>query len=254
SILGILVLSGALSSSGSAMLNNYLDREIDRVMRRTVKRPLAAGRVKAGSVLTIGVLLIILSLIISYVWLGFMTSIFIALGALTYLYIYTILLKKRTPLNIVIGGFAGSFAALAGGAAAGSITPTSTLLALLVFIWTPGHFWSLALKFKEDYLNAKIPMLPVVYSTKTTIKAITLSNILTSAFSLIIYPLTSNHIVYLASALALGIYVIYLSIKFIKQPTPTNSIKLFKTSNIHLTILCFALIFDTIITETIHIY
>ncbi|MEM3832594.1 MAG: heme o synthase [Thermoprotei archaeon] len=252
--LGVLVSSGVLSSSGSAMLNNYLDRKIDRIMKRTMKRPLAAGRVKARSVLITGILLTMLSLIIAYIWFGFMTSIFIALGALTYLYVYTILLKRRTPLNIVIGGFAGSFAALTGSSAAGSITLNAIILALLVFIWTPGHFWSLALKFKEDYLNAKIPMLPVVYSTETTVKAITLSNILTSVFSLLIYPLMPNNIIYLTSAIILAIYVIYLSMKFIKQPTQTNSIKLFKTSNLHLTILCSALIVGTIITEIIHIY
>lgn len=250
----ILIISGALASSGSAMINNYLDKERDKKMKRTMKRPLAVGRVKPLYVLIIGLILIISSLIISFMWLGFVTSIFIALGAFIYLYIYTILLKPRTSLNIVIGGLSGSCAALAGSAASGSITIIGIILGLLVFIWTPGHFWSLALKFKDDYSNVKIPMLPVVYPIETTIKAITLNNILTSVFSLIIYFLAPNNIIYLTSAIILAIYVTYLSIKFMKYPTPTNSLKLFKTSNLHLTILCIALILDTTATKIIHIY
>lgn len=244
----ILIISGAFASSGSAMINNYLDKERDKKMKRTMKRPLPAGRVKSLHVLIIGVILIISSLIISFTWLGFMTSIFIILGALIYLYIYTILLKPRTPLNIVIGGFAGSCAALAGSATSGSITITGIILGLLVFIWTPGHFWSLALKFKDDYVNTKIPMLPAISSTETTIKAIIISNISTSLFSLLlIYPFRSVGITYTILSIILTIYIIYLSMKLSKQPTSANSIKLFKTSNMYLTILCIALIFDTII-------
>jgi protoheme IX farnesyltransferase len=244
----ILIISGAFASGGSAMINNYLDKERDKKMKRTMKRPLPAGRVKSLHVLIIGVILIISSLIISFTWLGFMTSIFIILGALIYLYIYTILLKPRTPLNIVIGGFAGSCAALAGSATSGSITITGIILGLLVFIWTPGHFWSLALKFKDDYVNTKIPMLPAISSTETTIKAIIISNISTSLFSLLlIYPFRSAGITYTILSIILTIYIIYLSMKLSKQPTSANSIKLFKTSNMYLTILCITLIFDTII-------
>ncbi len=250
----LLIISGTFASGGSAMINNYLDRERDKHMKRTMKRPLVIGRVSPLSVFVVGLLLIISSLFISFIWLGIITSIFIALGALTYLYIYTIILKPRTPLNIIIGGFAGSFAALAGSAAAGSITSTAILLALLVFIWTPGHFWSLALKFKDDYINARIPMLPAISSTETTIKAIVISNILTSIFSLLIYPLGSGGIIYALSSIILASYIIHLSIKLVKQPTPVNSIKLFKTSNLHLTILCFALIIDTIINKQYMIF
>jgi heme o synthase len=157
-----LVLAGASASGGSAMLNHYLDRDLDPRMRRTRDRPLPAERIHGGGrVAVVGTVLVAMG-VGSAAWLlNPLTALSIVLGALTYVGVYTAWLKRRSSWNIVIGGFAGSAPALAGSAAAvGSWTLGAVALALLVFLWTPPHFWSLALVLRDDYARAGLPMLP----------------------------------------------------------------------------------------------
>ena len=160
--LGLLVLTGGGASAGSGMLNHYLDRDVDPRMRRTRTRPLPAERVRPGwAVLLVGSAFVVIGIAAAAVWLNPLTAFSIFLGAGTYLGVYTVWLKRRSSWNIVIGGFAGSAPALAGAAAAvGSWTWGAVALAVLVFLWTPPHFWSLALLLREDYAKAGLPMLP----------------------------------------------------------------------------------------------
>ncbi len=160
--LGVLVVSGAAASAGSAMLNHYLDRDVDAQMKRTRARPLPAARIgSSASVAVVGLLLLGGGIAAASIFLNLLTGFSIFLGGLTYVVVYTIWLKRRSSWNIVIGGFAGSAPALAGAAAAvGAWTPGVLAFALLVFLWTPPHFWSLALLLKDDYDRAGLPMLP----------------------------------------------------------------------------------------------
>lgn len=160
--LGILVASGAAASAGSAMLNHYLDRDVDARMRRTRGRPLPAARIASGTPVAVaGLVLLGGGIAAASIFLNLLTGFSIFLGGLTYVVVYTIWLKRRSSWNIVIGGFAGSAPALAGAAAAvGTWTPGVLAFALLVFLWTPPHFWSLALLLKDDYDRAGLPMLP----------------------------------------------------------------------------------------------
>jgi len=160
--LGLLALTGGLASAGSAMLNHVLDRDVDGGMKRTRDRPLAGSRIKSSrGVMAVGIGLVAFGVGAASIWLNPLTGLSIALGALTYVVVYTVVLKRRTNWNIVIGGFAGSAPALAGGAAAtGSWTAPVLAFALLVFLWTPPHFWSLALLLREDYRRVGLPMLP----------------------------------------------------------------------------------------------
>jgi protoheme IX farnesyltransferase len=160
--LGLLALTGGLASAGSAMLNHYFDRDVDGGMKRTRRRPLPGARiVHSGGVLAGGVALLGIGVGGAYFALNLLCALSIALGGLTYVVVYTIVLKRRTNWNIVIGGFAGSAPALAGGAAAvGSWTTPVLAFALLVFLWTPPHFWSLALLLRDDYRSVGLPMLP----------------------------------------------------------------------------------------------
>jgi protoheme IX farnesyltransferase len=160
--LGILVATGASASAGAAMLNHYLDRDLDRQMKRTRGRPLAGDRPVSGTaVAAVGLALLALGIGAASVLLNLLTGFSIFLGGITYVGIYTFWLKRRSNWNIVIGGFAGSAPALAGSAAAvGSWTPGVLAFALLVFLWTPPHFWSLALLLRDDYARANLPMLP----------------------------------------------------------------------------------------------
>jgi heme o synthase len=173
--LGILVATGAAASAGAAMLNHYLDRDIDRRMKRTRGRPLADERIVSGSsVAVVGLALSAAGVGVATVLLNPLTGFSIFLGGFTYVVIYTLWLKRRSNWNIVIGGFAGSAPALAGSAAAvGAWTPGVLAFAVLVFLWTPPHFWSLALLLKDDFARANLPMLPrtedVPYSGKVVV-------------------------------------------------------------------------------------
>ena len=173
--LGVLVAAGAAASGGAAALNHYFDRDIDAVMRRTRGRPLPTERIASeGQVLAIGLGLTVLGIGVAAVVLNLLTAFSILLGTITYVGVYTVWLKRRTSWNIVIGGFAGSAPALAGSAAAvGHWTDGALALALLVFLWTPPHFWSLALMLREDYQKVGLPMLPRMsdpaYSAKVTV-------------------------------------------------------------------------------------
>ena len=160
--LGLLVLTGAAASAGSGMLNHYLDRDLDPRMRRTQDRPLPAARIQPhGAVAAVGTALVGAGVVGASLVLNPLTGISILLGAVTYVGIYTVWLKRRSSWNIVIGGFAGSAPALAGSAAAvGTWTGGAIALAVLVFLWTPPHFWSLALLLRDDYARAGLPMLP----------------------------------------------------------------------------------------------
>jgi protoheme IX farnesyltransferase len=159
--LGLVVGFGALASAGSGMLNHYLERDRDRAMRRTRSRPLAASRVDPRTTAAVGLAFVGVGVGGAALTLNPLTGFSILSGALTYVVVYTAWLKPRSSWNIVIGGFAGSAPALAGGAAAvGTWTPGVLAFALLVFLWTPPHFWSLALLLKDDYARAGLPMLP----------------------------------------------------------------------------------------------
>ncbi|MGI0070906.1 MAG: heme o synthase [Thermoplasmata archaeon] len=173
--LAVLVLCGAAGSAGAAMLNHYLDRDLDRQMRRTRQRPLADERIApSGVVAALGLGLLATGIGFASWALNPLTGFSIFLGGLTYVVVYTAWLKRRSSWNIVIGGFAGSAPALAGSAAAvGDWTTGVIAFAILVFLWTPPHFWSLALLLKDDYARAGLPMLPrmddVAFSGKVVV-------------------------------------------------------------------------------------
>jgi heme o synthase len=160
--LAILVATGAAASAGAAMLNHYLDRDLDAQMKRTRARPLPDRRIApSGLVAALGLAFLGTGIGLATVLLNPLTGFSIFLGGLTYVVVYTAWLKRRSSWNIVIGGFAGSAPALAGGAAAvGAWTPGVLAFAVLVFLWTPPHFWSLAILLRDDYARAGLPMLP----------------------------------------------------------------------------------------------
>ena len=154
---------------GSSALNHYYDRDIDGKMSRTAKRPIPSGRISARNVLLYGISLCAISLTISFFALNLVTTGMIALGIFFYVVIYTIWLKRTNVSNIVIGGFAGSGISMAGWATTtGSIDTLGFLIGLLVFLWTPPHFWCLAIKTREEYASVNIPMLPVLVGNERT--------------------------------------------------------------------------------------
>jgi protoheme IX farnesyltransferase len=168
-------VGGALASGGSGAINCWYDRDIDRVMARTCSRPLPSGRILPWQALTFGVSLIAASVVVFSVAVNTLAAALALGGGLFYVFIYTMLLKRRTPLNIVIGGAAGAFPPLVGWAAVqGNVGWPAFVLFALVFLWTPPHFWSLALLLRRDYRNASVPMLPGIIGTARTHRRILL--------------------------------------------------------------------------------
>jgi heme o synthase len=179
-------LGGALASGGSGAINCWYDRDIDRVMARTCSRPLPSGRILPWRALTFGVSLILASVVVFSLAVNTLAAALALGGALFYVFIYTMLLKRRTPLNIVIGGAAGAFPPLVGWAAVqGNIGWPAFVLFALVFLWTPPHFWSLALLLRRDYRNASVPMLPGIIGTARTHRRILLYLVALIATSLL---------------------------------------------------------------------
>src|SRR5206468_5241363 len=168
----------ALACGGASALNHVLDRDIDRHMRRTDRRPVAADRVTPTRALEFGLALSALSFVLLASLVNVLTALLALAGNLFYVFVYTRWLKRSTPQNIVIGGAAGAVPPLVGWAAAtGNVTVPALLLFVIVFVWTPPHFWALALLIKDNYAAAKVPMLPVVKGERETARQIVLYSV-----------------------------------------------------------------------------
>ncbi len=244
--LAAVIVAGTLASGGAGALNSYIDRDLDRTMGRTSQRPIPTGEVSPTQALVFGLGLVGTGVIISALFLPLLASLFIVLGAAIYVLFYTKYLKLRTTLNIVLGGSAGSCAPLAGWAAAtgqlNAIAPW--LMALLVFVWTPSHFWALAMRAVGDYSKAGIPMLPVVVGEKKTAQYIALNTFLLVPLSLALVPLSAFGIVYLAIAAILGLGMILVDLKLAFDPTKAQAWTAFKFSSPYLAIVFLAMVLD----------
>jgi protoheme IX farnesyltransferase len=243
----LLIAAGGLAASGSAGLNEYLEQEPDALMARTRKRPLVTGEAQPKWVLWVSLAMI---LVPSLAVLPFNPALtfFLLLGAVIYVGLYTIILKPRTLLNIVIGGAAGSAAVMSGGAAVGNWKePAVIMLALMVFLWTPSHFWSLAILYRKDYERAKIPMLPVQTSAKGSAYWVLLHTG-TAALVALLLALTPNlGLAYLIPVLVVTADMIIKNIRLVRDPTPLNARALFISSNIYLTVVLLAIIVGTVL-------
>lgn len=230
-----LPLLGALgyaAAGGSSALNNVLDAEIDARMRRTAMRPIPSGRVSRRTALVLGIALTSASVLLALALFNPLTALAMLLGALSYVLLYTLYLKRRTDLNIVIGGVAGSFPPLAGSAAAtGTFTPVSLAVALLVLLWTPGHFWSLAIRAAEDYRKAGLPMMPVTRGVRTTALAIAASNALLLACWAALALLLEDPVPFLLVTSAPTALLALETVRLLGRPDATNAWRSFKLSS-----------------------
>ena len=239
-----IIIAGSLASAGSSALNHYYDRDIDSLMKRTSTRPIPSGRIKANSVLIYGLGVSVLAVVYAYLFINPLSTFFIALGIFFYVIIYTAWLKRRNWSNIIIGGFAGSAASMAGwSAATGSIDPLGFLVGFLVFMWTPSHFWCLAMKIRDDYAEAKVPMLPVLIGMERTSKYILLSTLVLLPYSFMLYAFGMG-LVYLAFAAASGGLMLVYHYKLTKIPTSEFAWKAYKVTAPYLTIIFIGVALD----------
>lgn len=239
-----IIIAGSLSSAGSSALNHYYDRDIDLLMKRTSGRPIPSGRMSARNVLIYGLIVSAVSVIYAWFTLNPISTFFIALGVFFYVIIYTVWLKRTNSSNIVIGGFAGSCAAMAGwSAATGSMDILGALVGVLVFAWTPSHFWCLAMKIRDDYAEAHVPMLPVLIGMQKTSKYILVNTAILLPYSLALVAFGLGY-VYLAIAAVSGSLMLVYHYKLTKTPTSDFAWKAYKVTAPYLTIIFVGIALD----------
>lgn len=241
-----LIIATMLASTAASAFNHYFDSDIDSVMKRTKKRPLPSGEVvEPKTVLLLSASLFISSLVLSVTMLNGMVALHLAIGAFVYAFIYTAWLKRKSWTNIIIGGLAGSFAVLAGGA---SVNPEfclpPVLLAVVMFFWTPSHFWSFAIFHKEEYAKAGVPMLPVIIGDSKTAKYVLANTVLLVGSSLLPYFLGYNGLIYLAAAVGVGAYFLVWNVRLVRNPSKDIAWRNFKVSMVYLGVLFTSVIID----------
>jgi len=247
-VLPATLLGGALASGGAAALNCYLDRDMDAVMTRTRRRTLPSGLLRPGQVLLFGTALILCAALVLLVLVNPLAAALALAGAFYYVVIYTLWLKRRTRQNIVIGGGAGALPPLVGWAAVtDGISLPAALLCVIIVLWTPAHFWALALLHRRDYAAVGVPMLPVVAGEPATRRLILLYTVLVVGASLTLYAVGAMGLLYLAAALALGGWFIYRACRVLRDAAAREARRLFLTSNLYLALLFVAMVIDRVV-------
>lgn len=240
------LIGGTLSAGGANALNSWLDRDIDGVMRRTRGRPLPKHQVPERSALVFGSALGVAGFAWLLVFTTWLAAVISTAALLFYVFVYTIGLKRSSASNIVIGGAAGAAPALVGWAAVSStVDVPAWVLFLVVFYWTPPHFWALAIRYKDDYEAAGVPMLPVVAGIEATTRRMLLYTGLMVGVSLLLVPLGGMGWVYMGAALLLGGWFIWDTWRVYRDPS--RAMKLFTTSTVYLSALFAAVMLDVLL-------
>jgi heme o synthase len=243
---GFLCLAGALASMGSSALNHYYDRDIDKRMERTSQRPIPAGRLTPQNAFMYGIGMCSLSVLLALLTLNLVATCMIVLGIFFYVIVYTAWLKRSNASNIVIGGFAGSAASMAGWATAtGSIDLLGFLIGWLVFMWTPSHFWCLAIKNREDYASVNVPMLPVLIGNQRTASYIFMNTTILLPYTLSLYFFGLGIIYTIIAAISGSLMLVY-HYKLSKNATSEFAWKAYKITAPYLVIIFMGLALDSL--------
>ena len=245
----VTVIGGMLAAASAQTMNCIYDRDIDYAMERTRNRPIPSGRVKPVHAGIFAAVLAGLSFTVLVVFTNLLAALLAMAGIAFYMGIYTHLLKRHTPQNIVIGGAAGAIPALVGWAAVNNnLSIEAWILFAIVFIWTPPHFWALSLMLKDDYAKVGIPMLPVVVGEAATAKQIWIYTLLLIPTTLLLmYPFGGAGIVYGISAVGLGGIFVYEAWKLLQAPTDKTVAKsMFKYSILYMMLLCTSIVIDSL--------
>jgi protoheme IX farnesyltransferase len=242
---GVAVLAIAVGAGAAGAINMWYDRDIDAVMERTRARPLPAGRVEPGDALGFGVALALLSVMVMGLAVNYAAAVLLALTIGFYVFVYTAWLKRRTPQNIVIGGAAGAFPPVIGWAAAtGEIGLGALALFALVFMWTPPHFWALALVRNDDYRRAGVPMLPVVAGERATKRQILVYAVLLAPLSLAPWALGIAGAAYAGAAAVMSLGFVALALRLMRDKENRSAMPMFGFSILYLFVLFAAMIAD----------
>jgi heme o synthase len=244
-LVALTCLGGALSAGGAGAINHALDRDLDRMMKRTADRPVASGRVSPRAAIVFGVLLGCAAFALLALTVNPLAAVLATSGLLGYVLVYTVWLKRSTPQNIVIGGAAGAVPPLVAWAAVtGGLEGTPLYLFAIVFFWTPPHFWSLSLLMKDEYARAGVPMMPVVRGEAETRRQILLYTVLLYAVSQLPFCAGAFGAVYLAGSVTLGAVFIAGAVRLLRRPERRTALRLYLYSLAYLALLFAVMVAD----------
>ena len=240
------LIGGTLSAGGANAINNVIDRDIDQLMRRTRGRPIPTARIGPRPALAFGASLGLTGFVWLWLAANLLAAVLSTAGLLFYVFVYTMVLKRSTPQNIVIGGAAGSVPALVGWAAVNDeLSVAAWVMFAIIFFWTPPHFWALALRYEDDYAVARIPMLPVVVGRSRTLEQIELYTVVLVGVSLLLYPTGAVGWIYLVAAIALGGWLYRAARRLHRRPG--ESMRFFGFSNLYLAGLFIMMAVDALV-------
>jgi len=245
------LVGGTLAAGGANAINMYVDRDIDKLMARTAKRPLVTGELTPRAALTFAIVLEVLAFIELWSLVNLLSAVLAVSATLFYVFIYTLWLKRTSTHNIVIGGAAGAVPVLVGwSAVTGSLGLAPLVLFAVIFVWTPPHFWALAVKYKDDYSAASVPMLPSVVSLPVVARRILGYTVALWACSLVFAPVARMGAIYLVAAVVLGAVFMVYALQLQRDGTAARAMKLFSYSISYVTLLFGAMALDQLVGST----
>jgi len=248
SLMAITLLGGSLAAGGANAINMYIDRDIDALMVRTQGRPLVTGDIRPQNALIFAVLLEIAAFTVLWSGANLLSALLALSATMFYVCIYSLWLKRTSKQNIVIGGAAGAVPVLVGWAAVqNSLGWAPVILFLVIFFWTPPHFWALAIRHSDDYRAAGVPMLPVVATMQETVRSMVIYSVILTATSLALIPVADLGYIYGITALLFGTLFILGSIRLGRDPSESRSMRLFSFSITYVSVLFMALTVDVLV-------
>ncbi|MBF6554558.1 MAG: protoheme IX farnesyltransferase [Acidimicrobiales bacterium] len=249
-LMAATLLGGALAAGGANAINMFVDRDIDKLMHRTRKRPLVTGAVAPRNALVFAITLEVVAFLELWGWVNLLSACLAVAATLFYVFVYTLWLKRTSSQNIVIGGAAGAVPVLVGWAAVtNSLAWTPLVMFAIIFVWTPPHFWALAVKYKDDYQAASVPMLPAVATFRRTAAEILIYSLLLVGVSVLLAAVATLGALYLVSAIALGAVFVALAVRLWRTATPKAAMQLFSYSITYLTLLFVVMAVDVLINH-----
>lgn len=242
------LVGGSLAAGGANTINSWADRDIDALMHRTERRPMARHQVAPPAALRFGVILGALAFAWLWAFVNLLSAVLAIAALLFYVFVYTLGLKRRSTQNIVIGGAAGCVPVLVGwSAVTGEVGLPALVLFAIVFAWTPPHFWALAIKYRDDYAAAGVPMLPVVRGVAETVRQILLYTVALVAITLLMGPVGGLGAIYLSAAILLGAAFIAYAVRLVRERTEAVAMGLFRFSISYLGLLFLAMAVDAVV-------
>ena len=247
-LMAATLVGGTLAAGGANAINMWHDRDIDAVMKRTAGRPLVTGLVRPTEALVFALGLEVAAFLLLWRTVNLLSAVLAVTATAFYVFVYTLWLKRTTSQNIVIGGAAGAVPVLVGwSAVTGSLGWAPFVLFAVIFVWTPPHFWALAIKYKEDYAAADVPMLPSVADARSTGRQIVAYTVLLWAISLVFTPVADMGWIYTTSAAALGGTFLLFALRLLRESTVANAMRLFGWSITYVTLLFSAMALDQLV-------